>query len=129
MLLDDDRSILHTYYINFNLRQTKDKCENLSEYLTKFDTPIECMQTKENLTLIAKDIVNYLEKQNVNAGGSGCGCCAVVTYAYVVDLLKTKKIKNALIIATGALFSPVSFQQEKNIPTIAHAITLEVNDL
>ena len=26
----------------------KDKCENLSEYLTKFDTPIECMQTKEN---------------------------------------------------------------------------------
>ena len=74
-------------------------------------------------------LIYDLEKQNVNAGGSGCGCCAVVTYAYVVDLLKTKKIKNALIIATGALFSPVSFQQEKNIPTIAHAITLEVSDL
>lgn len=43
----------------------KDKCENLSEYLTKFDIPIECMQTKENLTLIAKDLVDYLEKQNV----------------------------------------------------------------
>ena len=43
----------------------KDKCENLSEYLTKFDTPIECMQTKENLTLIAKDLVNYLERENV----------------------------------------------------------------
>ena len=26
----------------------KDKCENLSEYLTKFDLPIELMQTKEN---------------------------------------------------------------------------------
>ena len=43
----------------------KDKCGNLSEYLTKFDTPIECMQSKENLTLIAKDLVNYLEKENV----------------------------------------------------------------
>lgn len=74
-------------------------------------------------------LIYDLEKQNVLAGGSGCGCCAVVTYGYVVDLLKTKKIKNALIIATGALFSPTSFQQEKNIPTIAHAITLEANDL
>lgn len=43
----------------------KDKCENLSEYLTTFDIPIKCMQTKENLTLIAKDLVDYLEKQNV----------------------------------------------------------------
>lgn len=43
----------------------KDKCKNLSEYLTKFDIPIECMQAKENLTLIAKDLVDYLEKQNV----------------------------------------------------------------
>lgn len=43
----------------------KDKCENLSEYLTKFDTPILCMQTKENLTLISKELVNYLEKENV----------------------------------------------------------------
>ena len=41
------------------------KCENLSEYLTKFDKPIECMQTKENLTLIAKELVNYLESENV----------------------------------------------------------------
>lgn len=73
-------------------------------------------------------LIYDLEKQNVCAGGSGCGCCAVVTYSYVIDLLKTKKIRNALIIATGALFSPTSFQQEKNIPTIAHAITLEVND-
>lgn len=42
-----------------------DKCENLSEYLTKFDTPIKCMQTKENLVLIAKELVDYLEEQNV----------------------------------------------------------------
>jgi len=42
-----------------------DKCENLSDYLKMFDKPLECMQSKENLTLIAKDLVNYLETQNV----------------------------------------------------------------
>lgn len=43
----------------------KDKCNNLSEYLEKFDLPIECMQTKDNLKLIAKELVDYLEKENV----------------------------------------------------------------
>ena len=43
----------------------KDKCENLSEYLTKFDTPISFMQTKENLKLISKELVNYFERENV----------------------------------------------------------------
>ena len=42
-----------------------DKCENLSEYLTKFDVPISYMQSKENLSLIAKELVDYLEEQNV----------------------------------------------------------------
>lgn len=43
----------------------KEKCENLSEYLTKFDIPIQCMQTKENLTLTAKQLTKYLESQNI----------------------------------------------------------------
>jgi len=43
----------------------KDKCENLSDYLTRFDIPINCLQTKENLTLISKQLVDYLESQNV----------------------------------------------------------------
>lgn len=42
-----------------------DKCQNLSEYLTKFDLPISYMQTKDNLRIVAKDLVNYLEKENV----------------------------------------------------------------
>ena len=41
------------------------KCSSLTEYLTKFDLPIKYMQTKENLTIIAKDLANYLEKENV----------------------------------------------------------------
>lgn len=43
----------------------KDKCHNLSEYLTKFDFPCSIMQTKENLTLVSKDLVDRLAKQNV----------------------------------------------------------------
>lgn len=43
----------------------KEKCENLSEYLTKFDLPIELMQTKENLYQISKDLVDRLAKENV----------------------------------------------------------------
>ena len=43
----------------------KDKCENLSEYLTKFELPIELMQTKENLYQISADIVDRLSKENI----------------------------------------------------------------
>lgn len=42
-----------------------DKCENLSEYLTKFDFPIQLMQTKENLIEIANALVNELASENV----------------------------------------------------------------
>lgn len=43
----------------------KDKCENLSEYLTKFDLPIELMQIKENLYQISADLVDRLAKENI----------------------------------------------------------------
>lgn len=48
-----------------NVMIAPNKCENLSEYLTKFDFPGSLMQTKENLTLISKDLVDRLAKQNV----------------------------------------------------------------
>lgn len=64
-------------------------------------------------------------KQDVFAGGSGCACCALVTYGYLLKLLETKVYKKILVIATGALFSPSTFQQYKTIPTIAHCLCLE----
>ena len=42
-----------------------DKCSNLSEYLTKFDIQLQYMQTKENLRLVARELVKYLESQNI----------------------------------------------------------------
>lgn len=46
----------------------KDKCENLSEYLEKFDFPCSFMQTKEDLIRIGSDIVKYFETQNIIYG-------------------------------------------------------------
>lgn len=43
----------------------KDKCLDLGEYLLMFDLPNSFMQTKENLKLIATDLVNRLEQENV----------------------------------------------------------------
>lgn len=42
-----------------------DKCVDLTEYLTKFDLPISIMQEKESLYRVARDLVDYLERENV----------------------------------------------------------------
>lgn len=65
------------------------------------------------------------KKQNVYAGGSGCGCAAAIIYGMVKNLLEEGQIKNALIIATGALLNPIMIAQGETIPSIAHAVVLE----
>ena len=65
-------------------------------------------------------------QKEITAGGSGPVCSALVNYSYVYNELKKKKIKKVLLIATGALFNPVSIFQKQNILSIAHAVTLEV---
>ena len=68
-----------------------------------------------------------LDKQlEIKAGGSGPVCSALVTYSYIFDLLKNKKIKRVLLLATGALFSPIFVYQKENINSICHAVSLEV---
>lgn len=58
-------------------------------------------------------------------GGSGTACVAVMTLGYLLNKLKTGRIRRALVIATGALLSTVSAAQGESIPCIAHAISLE----
>jgi len=68
-----------------------------------------------------------LEKQkDVKAGASGPVCSALVTYSYIYKMMKEKKLKKVLILATGALFSPILLYQKENINSICHAISLEV---
>jgi len=61
-------------------------------------------------------------KQDVHAGGSGCGCSASVLCSYLLPAMREEKIKNMLFMATGALLSPTTVQQKESIPGIAHLI-------
>lgn len=56
------------------------------------------------------------------AGGSGAGCSAAVYYTYVLDQLEKGVWNRVLLVATGALLSPLTYQQGKSIPVIAHAM-------
>lgn len=71
-------------------------------------------------------IIFDLEKQDVHAGGSGCGCSAVVFGSFLYKKLKNKEIKNLLFTSTGALHSPTVTLQGDSIPGIAHCIGIEI---
>ncbi|WIV10724.1 stage V sporulation protein AD [Proteiniborus sp. MB09-C3] len=64
------------------------------------------------------------ERQDTHAGGSGCGCSAVVFAGYLYKALKTGKLKRIMLVSTGALLSPTIIQQGESIPGIAHAVTI-----
>ncbi|MFC5405187.1 stage V sporulation protein AD [Cohnella soli] len=68
-----------------------------------------------------------VDKQKVQAGGSGSACSAVVTYGHLLKRMHKGELKRILIVATGALLSPLSFQQGETIPCIAHAVAIESN--
>ena len=64
-------------------------------------------------------------KQNTNAGGSGCGCSAVVLSAYILKKIEEDVWKRVLFLPTGALLSKTSFNEGQSIPGIAHGVVLE----
>lgn len=64
------------------------------------------------------------EKQDVHAGGSGCGCAASVLCSHILNGMKNGRYKEVLFIATGALMSPVSVGQGESIPSVAHLLHL-----
>ncbi len=66
-------------------------------------------------------------KQDVNAGGSGCGCSGAVVCSYIMRLLREGEIKSVLFVGTGALMSPTSSKQGESIPGIAHGVLLSVD--
>ncbi|MBO5106142.1 MAG: stage V sporulation protein AD [Clostridia bacterium] len=63
-------------------------------------------------------------KQNVDAGGSGCGCSASVLCTHILNKLSVGEYKRVLFCATGALLSPTTTNQGENIPSIAHLVEL-----
>ena len=65
-----------------------------------------------------------LQKQDVHAGGSGCGCSGVVLCGYLLRRMAQKQLNRLLFCGTGALLSPTSTQQGESIPAVCHAVSI-----
>ena len=63
--------------------------------------------------------------QDVHAGGSGCGCSAIVLCGHLLEQLNRGKLKKILFCGTGALLSPTSTQQGLPIPGVCHAVCIK----
>lgn len=66
-----------------------------------------------------------LNSQDVHAGGSGCGCSAVVLCGHLMNQLGSGKLRKILFCGTGALLSPTSVQQKLSIPGVCHAVVIQ----
>lgn len=64
------------------------------------------------------------QTQDVHAGGSGCGCSAVVLTGFLLPQMAKKQKNNLLFCGTGALHSPLSTMQGESIPGICHAVAI-----
>ena len=65
----------------------------------------------------------FCTSQNVNAGSSGPVTLPLVFFNKIV---KTTNYKKILLVATGALHSPMMLNQKESIIAIAHAVGVEV---
>ena len=90
----------------------------------------EYMKVEYNIELNnyddAASMIFDIDKEPVYSGGSGPVCLPLVAYSYILDEMKKGKLKRVLLVATGALMSPTTVNQKETIPSIAHAISLEV---
>ena len=50
----------------------------------------------------------------------------MVLCGYLMEKLKTRKLRNILFCGTGALLSPVSTQQGESIPSVCHAVAISM---
>ena len=63
-------------------------------------------------------------RQDVHAGGSGCGCSAITLCGDLLTKLDNGKLRKILFCGTGALLSPTSTQQGLPIPGVCHAVCI-----
>lgn len=85
---------------------------------------------EQNLSLAAihKDcgiLIYDHPSQDTHAGGSGCGCSAVVLASYILPKIVSGEWKRVLFVPTGALLSKVSFNEGDSVPGIAHGIVIQ----
>ena len=88
----------------------------LKEFLLK-NNNIKMKNHLDAATLI------YSDEQETFSGASGPVALPIVLFN---KILKQRKYKKILIVGTGSLHSPVMCNQKNTIPSIAHAVSLEV---
>ena len=67
----------------------------------------------------------FSARQDVHAGGSGCGCAASMLCGYLLPELAAGHLNRIVFMATGALLSPTTTMQGESIPGVAHAVVIE----
>ncbi len=70
-------------------------------------------------------MIYHIDEADMHAGGSGCGCSAVVLASHLLKLMESGTIGDILFLGTGALMSTMSLQQGNAIPGIAHLVHLK----
>ncbi|MBR3997721.1 MAG: stage V sporulation protein AD, partial [Clostridia bacterium] len=64
-------------------------------------------------------------KTDVHAGGSGCGCSAVVLAADILENIRRGVLKRVVFLGTGALMNAMALFQGMTIPGIAHLVQID----
>ncbi|MDH7479981.1 MAG: stage V sporulation protein AD [Syntrophomonadaceae bacterium] len=70
-------------------------------------------------------VLIYYPEQDAHAGGSGCGCSAVMLCGPLLQRLADGNYQRILLVGTGALLSPLTVFQGETIPAIAHLVVIE----
>ncbi len=65
------------------------------------------------------------KEQDMHAGGSGCGCSAVVMASYFLPRMKKGDVKDMIFVGTGAMMNSMSLQQGLAIPSIGHLVRFQ----
>jgi stage V sporulation protein AD len=94
-----------------------------SELLIKYASEIGY-----DLSGVHKDCGAMIYEGNalMHCGGSGCGCSACMLSGYFLPQMQNGTLRRILFVATGALHSPTSALQGETIPSIAHAVSIEM---
>jgi len=75
------------------------------------------------------NIIYNADSADKHAGGSGCGCSAVVMAANILKNVREGVLKNVLFVGTGALMSPLVLSQGSSIPGIGHLIRITAEEV
>lgn len=94
---------------------------------------LEYLLSKEGITLpeyyMDTGASYFLPEQKTFQGGSGAGCVNTAFNSYILKRMQRGELKRVLIVPTGALLNKDTPLQKETIPGIAHAVTLESEEL